>query len=160
MVANKFRFPSGMTLIEAMIACNIMLIGVFGVFSYKYASNFDVMKTKSYISASRIVWLLAENWRGNGGSSTYDPVAQLSSMVTIYTNTTGPSVPTGYTKLGQYKVVENNVNYFVTMSWKNVSTGLNALNIIVAWPQRKTGTGTVYADARDTSQLTTYAAQY
>jgi hypothetical protein len=159
MVANKFRFPSGITLIEAMIACNILLIGVFGVFSYRYTSTLETMKADSYISASRIAWLLVENWRGNSGSSTYDPVSQLSSIATISTNTTGPSVPTGYTKLGQYKFVENNVNYFVTMSWKNVSTGLNALNIIVAWPQRKQGTGTVYANAGDTFQLTTYAAQ-
>jgi Tfp pilus assembly protein PilV len=151
----------GISIIEVMIASIILLIGLFGVFTYRYTSILNAVKANSYITGSRIAWLLVENWRGNKGSS-YDPTAsgQLSSIgLTISTNTTGPSVPAGFTKLGQYKVVENNVNYFVTMSWKNFPavSGVNELDVIVAWSRRKQGTSTVYADADDTFHLTTYA---
>ncbi len=159
MIANDARFPRGITLVETMTACTILLIGAFGVFMYKYTSALDAARGKSYISASRIAWLLIESWRGNEGSSAYDPVSQLGSTVTISANAFGPSVPAGFTKLGQYKIVENNVNYFVTMSWQTVPAvpGLSCLNVIVAWSGRTSGTATVYADASETFQLTTYA---
>ena len=152
----------GISIVEAMISSIILLIGIFGVFTYRYASALNSAKADSYITSSRIAWLLLENWRGNKGSSTYDPTAsdQIGSIgLTISTMTTGPSVPTGFTKLGQYKVVINNVNYFVTMSWRNFPAvpGINELDVIVAWSQRKKGTGVAYDDVDNSFHLTTYA---
>jgi hypothetical protein len=152
----------GISIIEVIISSIVLLIGVFGVFTYRYTSTLNTLKANSYTTASRIAWLLVENWRGNKSSSDYDPTAdgQLSSIgLTISTNTTGPPAPTGFTKLGQYKVVINNINYFVTMSWKNFPavSGINELDVIVAWPQRRQGTDTVYADADKTFHLTTHA---
>ena len=144
-----------------MIASIILLIGVFGVFTYRYTSALNAAKADSYITASRIAWLLVENWRGNKGSSTYDPTAvdQLDSIgLTISTINNGPPEPTGFTKLGQYKVVTNNDNYFVTMSWRNFPAvpGINELDVIVAWSRSQKGTETVYTVAGHTFHLTTY----
>ena len=150
------------SIVEVMIASVILLICVSGVFTYRYTSALNAAKAESYITASRIAWLLVENWRGNKGSSTYDPTAddQLGSIgLTVSTINTGPSEPTGFTKLGQYKVVTNNDNYFVTMSWRNfpVVPGINELDVIVAWSQRKKGIDAVYADVDGSFHLTTYA---
>ncbi|MFC1605042.1 hypothetical protein ACFL5F_08455, partial [Planctomycetota bacterium] len=52
--------------------------------------------------------------------------------------------PDDFTLLGNYKVVlddddVNSVNYYATMSWKDIQPGLRALNVSVAWAQRGPG---------------------
>jgi hypothetical protein len=98
--------------------------------------------------------MLCENWRGLGGSATYDPVAFLSSELTIAAST-GPSQPSGFTPLGSYTVTVNDANFYVTLSWQDVSPGLRALNIIVAWAQRQLGQSSL-KDADKMFQFTTY----
>ena len=98
--------------------------------------------------------MLCENWRGLGGIETYDPAAYLGSDLTI-TASSGPSEPTDFTLLGSYTVTVNGSNFYITLSWKDVSAGLRALNIIVAWAQREQGTSSLN-DADKSFKLTTY----
>ena len=56
----------------------------------------------------------------------------------------GHEKPDDFTLLGNYLVVldsadPDSVNYYATMSWKDVQPGLRALNISVAWAQRGPG---------------------
>jgi len=79
----------------------------------------------------------------------------LGSDLTI-TASSGPAEPTDFTLLGSYTVTVNGANYYITLSWKDVSTGLRALNVVVAWAQRTQGVSSLN-DADKSFKLTTYA---
>ncbi|MDT8302497.1 MAG: hypothetical protein RQ760_13515 [Sedimentisphaerales bacterium] len=151
---RKNRCRSGFSLVSIMIAMTILIAALIGTSNFRYYSAMDARKAEAKITASRIGLTLCENWRGLGGLTTYDPVAFLSSDLTI-TASSGPAEPGDFTLLGSYTVTVNNVNFYVTLSWKDVSTGLRALNIIVSWAQRELGQSSL-KDADKMFQFTTY----
>jgi hypothetical protein len=138
-----------------MIAMAILLAALIGTSNFRYYSTLDAQKAAAKITASRIGLMLCENWRGLGGIETYDPEASLGSTLTI-TPSTGPDKPGDFNLLGSYTITLNGANYYITLSWKDVSSGLRALNIIVAWAQREQGTSSLN-DADKSFKLTTYA---
>jgi len=138
-----------------MIAIVIILVALIGTSNFRYFTALDAKKAATRITASRIGLMLCENWRGLGGIETYDPAAYLGSDLTI-TASSGPSEPTDFTLLGSYTVTVNGANFYITLSWKDVSAGLRALNIIVAWAQRPQGVSSLN-DADKSFKLTTYA---
>ena len=152
---RKIRRRSGFSLISIMIAITILVAALIGTSNFRYYSALDAKKATAKITASRIGLMLCENWRGLGGIETYDPVAYLSSDLTI-TTSTGPAKPGDFTFLGSYTVTVNNAHFYITLSWKDVSTGLRALNIIVSWAQRDQSTSSLN-DADKSFRLTTYA---
>ncbi len=151
----KIRCRRGFSLISVMIAMAILLAALIGTSNFRYYSTLDAQKAAAKITASRIGLMLCENWRGLGGDETYDPTTSLGSVLTI-TSSTGPDKPEDFTLLGSYTITLNGANYYITLSWKDVSTGLRALNIIVAWAQREQGTSSLN-DADKSFKLTTYA---
>ena len=150
----KIRCRRGFSLVSVMIAIAILLAALIGTSNFRYYSALDAKKAAAKITASRIGLMLCENWRGLGGIETYDPAAYLGSDLTI-TASSGPSEPTDFTLLGSYTVTVNGANFYITLSWKDVSAGLRALNIIVAWAQREQGTSSLN-DADKSFKLTTY----
>ena len=151
----KIRSRRGFSLVSVMIAIAILLAALIGTSNFRYYSTLDAKKAAAKITASRIGLMLCENWRGLGGIETYDPVTYLGSDLTI-TASSGPSEPTDFTLLGSYAVTVNGANFYITLSWKDVSAGLRALNVIVAWAQREQGTSSLN-DADKSFKLTTYA---
>ena len=151
----KIRCRRGFSLVSVMIAIVIILAALIGTSNFRYYSTLDAKKAAAKISASRIGLMLCENWRGLGGIETYDPVTYLGSDLTI-TSSAGPDKPADFTLLGSYTITVNGANYYITLSWKDVSTGLRALNIIVAWAQRTQGVSSLN-DADKSFKLTTYA---
>jgi len=151
---RKIRCRSGFSLVSIMIAITILVAALIGTSNFRYYSALDAKKAAAKITASRIGLMLCENWRGLGGIETYDPVAYLSSDLKI-TTSTGPAKPADFTLLGSYTVTVNNANYYITLSWKDISAGLRALNVIVAWAQRELGTSSLN-DADKSFKLTTY----
>ena len=151
----KIRCRSGFSLISVMIAMTILIAALIGTSNFRYYSALDAQKAAAKITASRIGLMLCESWRGLGGTETYDPVAYLSPDLTI-TASSGLAEPGDFTLLGSYTVNVNNANFYITLSWKDVSAGLRALNIIVAWAQREQGQSSLN-DADTTFQFTTYA---
>lgn len=151
----KIRYRRGFSLVSVMIAIAILLAALIGTSNFRYYSTLDAKRAAAKITASRIGLMLCENWRGLGGMETYDPVAYLGSDLTI-TASSGPSKPADFTLLGSYTVTVNGANFFITLSWKDVSAGLRALNVIVAWAQREQGTSSLN-DADKSFKLTTYA---
>jgi len=151
----KIRRRRGFSLVSVMIAMAILLAALIGTSNFRYYSALDAQKAAAKITASRIGLMLCENWRGLGGTETYDPATSLGSALTI-TPSTGPAKPEDFTLLGSYTVTLNGANYYITLSWKDVTTGLRALNIIVAWAQREQGTSSLN-DADKSFKLTTYA---
>jgi hypothetical protein len=158
MVSKKFKIRrqrrSGFSIVGIMIAITILVAALIGTSNFRYYSALDAKKAAAKITASRIGLMLCENWRGLGGTETYDPAAYLSSDVTI-TASSGPAPPSDFTLLGSYTVTANDANFYITLSWKDVSTGLRALNIIVAWAQRQQGQSTL-KDVDKTFTFTTY----
>ena len=151
----KIRRRRGFSLVSVMIAMAILLAALIGTSNFRYFSTLDAQKAAAKITAARIGLMLCESWRGIGGSETYDPSAHLGSALTI-TASTGPAKPGDFTLLGSYTITLNGANYYITLSWKDVITGLRALNIIVAWAQREQGTSSIN-DVDKSFKLTTYA---
>ncbi len=151
----KIRCRRGFSLVSTMIAIVIILVALIGTSNFRYFSTLDAKKAAAKITASRIGLMLCENWRGLGGVETYDPATSLGSDLTI-TTSTGPAEPADFTLLGSYTITLNGANYYITLSWKDVSTGLRALNIIVAWAQRTQGVSSLN-NADKSFKLTTYA---
>ena len=151
----KSRCRRGFSLVSIMTAIVIILVALIGTSNFRYYTALDAKKAATRITASRIGLMLCENWRGLGGIETYDPAAYLGSDLTI-TASSGPSEPTDFTLLGSYTVTVNGANFYITLSWKDVSAGLRALNIIVAWAQRPQGVSSLN-DADKSFKLTTYA---
>ncbi len=152
---SKIRCRRGFSLVSIMIATVILLVALIGTSNFRYYSMMDAQKAAAKITAARIGLMLCENWRGIGGVETYDPATSLGSVLTI-TPSTGPDKPVDFTLLGSYTITLNGANYYITLSWKDVSTGLRALNIVVAWAQREQRTSSLN-DADKSFKLTTYA---
>ncbi len=153
---SKIRCRRGFSLVSIMIATVILLAALIGTSNFRYYSTMDAQKAAAKITAARIGLMLCENWRGLKGVDTYEPATSLGSALTITQSTIGPDKPVDFTLLGSYTVTLNGANYYITLSWKDVSTGLRALNIVVAWAQRPQGVSSLN-DADKSFKLTTYA---
>jgi hypothetical protein len=138
-----------------MIAMTILIAALIGTSNFRYYSALDSKKAEAKITASRIGLMLCESWRGLGGIETFDPESYFGSDLRI-TTSSGPAEPGDFTLLGHYTVTVNSANFYITLSWKEVSSGLKALNIIVSWAQREQGLSS-FNDADKTFKLTTYA---
>ena len=156
MTTRQLKRSKGVSLIEAMIAILVLSIVVIGTSGYRYYATLDARKADVYITAARIGHLLCESWRAVKGADAYDPTVHLDSDLTI-TASDGPDAPEDFTLLGSYKVVLNDFDCYITISWKDVSTGLKALNVVLVWPQRGQG-GNGIDDADKSFRLTAYAA--
>jgi len=156
MTIKRSKSETGFTLIEVMLAILILTVAVIGTSGYRYYAALDARRAAMRSASARIGLLLCESWRGTSDPNTFDPTDPngFASELTI-TNSAGPAEPNGFTPLGSYTVVSDGATYYATMSWKDVSTGLRALNVVVAWAQREQGTASLN-DADKLFKLTTY----
>ena len=151
---NKSSFRRGLSLVDAMVALAILSVGVVAATNYRYYAALDARKATMHTAAAKIGQMLCESWRGVEGAETYDPTTYLGSNLEI-TTSTGPDKPEDFTLLGSYAVQLNGVDYYVTMSWKDIYSGLRALNVVVAWVQQEQ-VGSNFADVDKSFKLTTY----
>jgi len=154
---TKRRFLSGLSLVDTMLTTTVLMVAVIGTSHYRYYSALDVQKSDRLITATRIGMMLCESWRGLNGADDddyYDPTEYFGSELKII-ESDGPDQPDDFTLLGSYKIQLNNCNYYATLSWKDVQTGLRALNIIVVWSQR-CQTGASLKESGKTFKFTTY----
>ena len=151
---NKTWYRSGISLSETMHAVAILSITLIGVSGYRYCSMLDTRKADAYVASARIGYMLSESWRGMQGHEAYDPVTRLGDGMTI-TVSEGPDAPESYTVSGSYKIVLNDITFYATLSWKDISSTLRALNTTIVWAQR-THEQTDLNDADKSFELTTY----
>jgi Tfp pilus assembly protein PilV len=130
---------NGFSLLDVIIASTVLLIVIVGTVSYRYHSALDQRKAAMQITAARAAQLLYESWRGVQGAATYNPTAYTWVDMTISVGS-GPAAPSGFTSLGSYAISANDFNYTATLSWQNISTGLRAVNVAIAWPTSNAGT--------------------
>ena len=160
--ADRIRHRRGVSLVSTLVAVVILLIALIGTSSFRYHAALDARRADGQTSAARIALMLCESWAGVDGVLTYNPVVQLGDDLVITTSTTGPAKPDDFTLLGTYTVALENyhgVNYYATLSWKDVQTGLRALNVVVAWAQRGPGTNGV-EQLDKTFKLTVHTATW
>lgn len=140
---SKVRYHLGFSLVDTMVAVVILLIAVIGTSIFRYNSTLDGRRFNSQTSAARIALMLSESWRGINGDLTFDPTVLSTSDLTINENIQSISAkPSDFTLLGSYIINLNDVhgvNYHAILSWKDIESGLRALNVVVAWAQRGAG---------------------
>lgn len=151
---KKTWYRSGISLVETMHAAAILSITLIGVSGYRYCSMLDTRKADAYTASARIGYLLSESWRGMQGYEAYDPVTRLGADMTI-TASEGPDAPGGYTVLGSYKIVLNDITFYATLSWRDINSSLRALNTNLVWAQR-THEQNALVDSDKSFELTTY----
>jgi Tfp pilus assembly protein PilV len=130
---------NGFSLLDVVIASVVLIIAILGTASYRYYSSIDQRKAAMQTSAVRAAQLLYESWRGVQGAATYNPTAYTWADMTISVGS-GPTIPSGFTSLGSYAISTNDFNYTASLSWQNVSSGLRAVNVTIAWPTSGSGT--------------------
>jgi len=171
MTVKRTKSRTGLTLIETMTAILILLVAVVGTSAYRYDAALSARKADEQAIAARTALLLCEGWRGASDPCAFDPM-QLASVYSTSALTIYPAnddagyvihqVPEGFTVLGAYKVVTSQADYYALLSWKDVSAGLRALNIIVAWDQRHSKSSAQYYSSYDNYKffkLTTYISE-
>ena len=141
MTASQFNRYKGVTLIEVMLAITVLALAVLGASAYRYHCAWDVNESDVHTSAARIGHLLSESWRGLDGSESYDPAAHLGAGLTVIPITQTIEIQAvqdeGLNLLGGYIITVDGVNYYAILSWKDVETGLRALNVMIGWPQQE-----------------------
>ena len=154
MKVKKNISASAFTILEIMIAAVIFIVAFLGTSAYRYGASLDARKADLQSTAVRTALMLCEGWNGVGGAASFKPVAAFSSDIIISAGV-GPDAPSGFTWLGSYKVNFERTDYFVTLSWKKISTDLRALSVIVSWDQSGQDTGS-FENANKSYRLTTY----
>ena len=151
---HKTWYRHGISLAETMNSIAILSIAVIGITGYRYCAALDTHKSDACIASARIGQLLSESWKGLQGSENYDPVAHLGAGLAI-SESDGPEAPIGYTILGSYEILMNNMAFDTTLSWKDLSSNLRVLNIVLIWAQPNQGQNNIDESER-TFGLTTY----
>ncbi|OHB62836.1 MAG: hypothetical protein A2168_09565 [Planctomycetes bacterium RBG_13_50_24] len=157
---SKIRCRRGMSLVGTMVAVTILLIALIGTSSFRYNAALDGRKAKAQTTAARIALMLCESWGGINGDAAFNPTGLCGSNLSIVTLDANLDKPLDFNLLGSYTVVlktddSYNINYYATLSWKDVQPGLRALNVIVAWAQRDLGINGI-AGADKSYRLTIY----
>ncbi len=151
---NIVRCRRGVSLVNTMVAISVLFIVIIGTANSRYHATLDSRRAAMLSTAARTAVTLSESWGAVNGVETYDPVENLGSDLTITQNPdTDVEYDETFTLLGSYTVVLNDASYDAILLWKDVSTGLRALNVVVTWPERS-----VQESGADKSfNLTTYA---
>ena len=162
MAKLNFNRCKGVTLIEVMIAITITAIAVLGASAYQYHCAWDVNESQVHTAAARVGHLLSESWRGLNGNESYDPVVHLGAGLVIVPITQTIEIQAvqdeGLNLLGGYIITVDGVNYYAILSWKDVETGLRALNVMIGWPQQEKRTSNIVSDFSSLKffEITTY----
>jgi len=110
------------SLIEVVLAGAMMMVLASGALAYQYYSTTDVKKAEVKEAASHLALTLVESWKGQNGTSSFNPIAEFEDRLTIKSGHSGPPVSRleeeNFTLLGYYTVVSEGVTYFVTLSYR------------------------------------------
>jgi hypothetical protein len=89
----------GLTLIEVAVSMVLVVTIVVAAMAVRYHSVKQARRADAY-----------------NGPGEYDPVANFTAHLTIESGA-GPGAPTGFTALGDYHIVFDHANYYVTLAY-------------------------------------------
>jgi len=157
---GKVGYHQGFSLVDTMVAVVILLIAIIGTSIFRYNAVLDGRRFDTQTTAARVALMLSESWRGITGDTSFDPTVLSTSDLKIGQSIKSvTAVPSDFTLLGRYTVMLNDVRgvpYHVTLAWKDIQSGLRALNVVVAWAQRSPGEDGV-ENVDKSFRLTVYA---
>ena len=161
-LTDRLPRSKGFSLVDTMVSLVILVIAVLGVSKVRYYTTLDTQKAERQTTAAQTAILLGETWRGTKGSESFNPVAQLGADLTI-TQTTAPKTQgkkdaEGFFLLDNYKLTLDQVNYYATLSWKDIDKDLRALNVLIAWAQNGQASDSQSTDKE--FEVTIYAQQW
>ena len=132
---KRFKSAGGFTFTEVMAAILVLTVAVLGTSAYRYHASADVRKADLKTTGARMACLLCETWRGVSDPNTFNPVSHFGSELAIQslTITEAPASPSGNTVLGTYRIMVDGVDYRAVLFWKDISTGLRALSVMMVW---------------------------
>ena len=147
---------SGLCLLEVMVAMAVLLVGVLGTMSFRYHCALNSRKADAHNSAVRLGGMLLEGWKGTGAEDDFDAPAMFSSDITISTSNVSPAPASGFYELGRYHIVNDQMNYYSTLSYKDAdATTPRILNVSVYWLNNNQS-GAIGTDAQSI-RITKYA---
>jgi Tfp pilus assembly protein PilV len=71
--SKLYRFRSGLTLVEVMLAAAVIIVAALGTLCYEYLCVDHVRYARAQMTATRIGQLLIEDWKSTGGDVDYNP---------------------------------------------------------------------------------------
>ncbi len=120
----------GFTLIEVVVSIAIVMALVMAGLAARYLTVKQAVRADAYNTAGRLALLLLEGWRSTE-PDLYDPTSSVSALsslsptVTIVANAPGcPAAPGGFTTLNTYRVIADNKNFYVRLSYKPADTSV------------------------------------
>jgi len=145
----------GFTLTEVMVSILLVTTIILAAIGTRYLAVKQARRGDAYGTAGKLGLMLLEAWRSSATPATYDPITTFAGQMTVSTSGTGPPAPTGFTTLGRYRIVLDNVNYYPTLAYVNATTTQPAvLHVSVAF-KHSYQAGTI-ATGDNTVRLTTY----
>jgi prepilin-type N-terminal cleavage/methylation domain-containing protein len=147
---------NGLCLIEVMVAMAVLLVGILGTMCFRYHCALNCRKADAHNSAVRIGGMLLEGWKATGAENDFDTVGMFSSDVTISTSNNSPTPASGFSELGRYHIINDQMNYYATLSYKDSDAATpKTLNASVYW-LNSNQSGSVGTDAQSI-RVTKYA---
>lgn len=130
-------------MVEVAIAVMVLLVIIAGTLEFNKYSVLDVYRSRTKTDACMLGTMLMEAWRGQGGTTDFDPVNNLSAAIldcediAIGYAWVGPSIPPGFyhswKTFPYYVILANNVVYRISFSFDYID-GRKFLNVRVGWP--------------------------
>ena len=145
----------GFTLNEVMVSILLVTIIIVAAIGTRYLAGKQARRGDAYGAAGKLALMLLEAWRSTGTPWDYDPITTFAGQMTISTSATGPAAPTGFTTLGNYRIVLDNVYYYPTLAYIDETADDPArLHVSVAF--RHNYEGGAISDSDNCVRLTTY----
>jgi Tfp pilus assembly protein PilV len=144
----------GISLPEVYISIIMVSIIIIGAANFKYFAVRDAVRSERQIVAARTALLFSEAWAGNGGQASFDPNSVMVDRLNLSPGTVFGQ-PADYNAAGSYNVELGGFPQNVTLSYKDFSSDLRALNTVVIW-STKVGDFNEISDMDAAFNLTTY----
>ena len=144
MTRHTRRSRSGVSLVEVATAIIVLTISMLGTAGYRHHAAIQSKRAQAKVNATRAAQALIDTWCGLYGDQAYRPETHLSPLLTVAPYATGPACPAGFTELGTYEVLVDQVPYYATLSYLDTEPGYRTLSVVIGW-RKNYASGTIEA---------------
>jgi len=131
-MAIKDRLKPGLSLVDTISAIAVVAVVIVGAANFKYYAVRDAVRAERQAVAARTALMFCEAWRGCDGAESFDPVACFEGIVTLSAGT-ALNEPNDYNVVGSFNTTFDGVAQNITLSYRDISSQLRALNTTVSW---------------------------
>ena len=133
MTRRTRRSRSGVSLVEIATAIVVLSISMLGTSGFRHHAAIRSKQAQVKVNATRAAQALIDTWCGLYGDDGYLPETHLSPLLTVGPYATGPACPDGFTELGTYEVLVDEVPYYATLSYQDTEPGYRTLSVVIGW---------------------------